>query len=184
MLALVHRQNITQTTSFPKTKITAANSFRLKILHNCWQTHPYCRALSMYSCCSIMTDSAAATSIMFLPDGKYWQVHLRTAQRAECWLICDLSYCAVFVRIDVRRACSSVRAEGTLVVTQSVPFGGLLTGFGWGISGLISSRAWNRWTRTQLMVRKFSAHEIKNIVFQLWRNLSWKTTKVLYVFVF
>lgn len=53
---------------------------------------------------------------------------------AKPWLHEGVSYCAVFVRIDVRRACSSVRAEGTLVVTQSVPFGGLLTGFG-GISG-------------------------------------------------
>lgn len=49
------------------------------------------------------------------------------------------SYCAVLVRMDVRRACSSVRAEGTLVVFQSVPLGGLLTGLGWGISGLRSS---------------------------------------------
>lgn len=51
-----------------------------------------------------------------------------------------LSYCAVLVRMDVRRACSSVLAEGTLVVIQSVPFGGLLTGSGWGISGLRSLR--------------------------------------------
>lgn len=54
------------------------------------------------------------------------------------------SYCAVLVRMDVRRACSSVRAEGTLVVIQSVPFGGLLTGFGWGISGFRSSGSCNR----------------------------------------
>lgn len=48
-----------------------------------------------------------------------------------------VSYSAVLVRIDVRRACSSVRTEGTAVLIQSVPFGGLLTGFG-GISGFRS----------------------------------------------
>lgn len=58
---------------------------------------------------------------------------------ARLWLHDGASYCAVLVRMDVRRACSSVLAEGTLVVIQSVPFGGLLTGFGWGISGLRSS---------------------------------------------
>lgn len=58
------------------------------------------------------------------------------------WLVyACMTYCAVFVRMDVRRACSSVRAEGTLVGIQSVPFGGLLTGFGGGISGLLSSES-------------------------------------------
>lgn len=56
----------------------------------------------------------------------------------------EVTYCAVFVRMDVRRACPSVCAEGTLDVIQSVPFGGLLTGFGWGISGSVSSDFWCR----------------------------------------
>lgn len=41
-----------------------------------------------------------------------------------------VSYCAVLVKMDVRRACSSVRAEGTLEAFQSVPFSGLLSGLG------------------------------------------------------
>lgn len=41
-----------------------------------------------------------------------------------------LPYWAVLVRMDVRRACSSVRDEGTLVFIQSAPLGGLLTGLG------------------------------------------------------
>lgn len=63
------------------------------------------------------------------------------------WLHEGASYCAVLWRMDVRRACSSVLADGTLVVIQSVPFGGLLTGFGWGISGLRSSGSWKRTIR-------------------------------------
>lgn len=50
-----------------------------------------------------------------------------------------VSYRAVLVRMDVSKACSSVRAEGTLVEFHSVPLRGLLSGFGWGISGLRSS---------------------------------------------
>lgn len=65
--------------------------------------------------------------------------HEHMLNLTHLWLHEEVSYCAVLVRMDVRRACSSVRAEGTLVVIQSVPFGGLLTGFGWGISGLRSS---------------------------------------------
>lgn len=64
------------------------------------------------------------------------------------------SYCAVLVRMDVRRACSSVRAEGTLGEIQSVPFGGLLTGFGWGISGFRSSGSCNRSIKIE-MTKKF-----------------------------
>lgn len=66
-------------------------------------------------------------------------IRKRMLKLARVWMHEGVSYCAVLVRMDVRRACSSVRAEGTLVVIQSVPFGGLLTGFGWGISGLRSS---------------------------------------------
>lgn len=104
---------------------------------NSLPTDLYCRALSMYSCCSIMTESAADTSIIFLEENDNSKVHWRK-NLICCFLISEhnltLSYCAVLWRIDVRRACSSVRAEGTLVVIQSVPFGGLLTGLGWGMA--------------------------------------------------
>lgn len=59
------------------------------------------------------------------------------------------SYCAVLVRMDVRRACSSVRAEGTVGEIQSFPLGGLLTGFGCGISSLRSSESYSGSARTR-----------------------------------
>lgn len=64
------------------------------------------------------------------------------------WTCEKVSYWAVFVRMDVRSACSSVRADGTLVFIQSAPLGGLLMGLGWGSSGLRSSEPWNRWEHT------------------------------------
>lgn len=86
-------------------------------------------------------DRLSCCDINDIPDGQEIIVGLLknhmiycTQNLAQPWLHEGAPYCAVFVRIDVRRACSSVRAEGTLVVTQSVPFGGLLTGFG-GIRG-------------------------------------------------
>lgn len=69
---------------------------------------------------------------------------------AHIWMYEEVPYWAVLVRMDVRRACSSVRAEGTLVFIQSAPLGGLLTGLGWGSNGLRSSEPLNRYKIHQL----------------------------------
>lgn len=60
---------------------------------------------------------------------------LNTSFTALC---VSLSHCAVLLMID-SRACSSVRVDEMLAGFRSVPFGGLLSGFGCGISGLRSS---------------------------------------------
>ena len=123
-------------------------------------TYLYCRALSMYSCCSIPWESVAETSIMFLErkqgtektaavrdvtlpwsimKRKKWLNDITVWLMGVAGLWGGVTYCAVFVKMDVRRACSSVRAEGTLEAPQSVPCNGLLSGFGLGISCLRSS---------------------------------------------
>lgn len=85
-----------------------------------------------------MTESAAETSMIILIEKKtiidllnalliLWKYMLYSV---HLWMYEEVPYWAVLVRMDVRRACSSVRGEGTLVFIQSVPLGGLLTGLG------------------------------------------------------
>lgn len=85
-----------------------------------WQSQPL-----RHRWCSWTTESTIT-----------WRKHC-TCCLSELVYGWKMSYSAVLVRIDVRRACSSGRTEGTVVVIQSVPFGGLLAGLG-GISGLRS----------------------------------------------
>lgn len=117
--------------------------------HNSSKTYLYCLALSMYSCCSITTESAAETSMMFLKDKKNISVTCICYFRVKSHIVhiypkIKVPYCAALVRMDVRMAWSSVRAGGTIGLNPSIPFGGLLMGFGWGIRGLISSGSWKR----------------------------------------
>lgn len=87
-----------------------------------------------------MTESAAETSMIILIGKKNKEQFIKcpnaslifwkyTMCSAHLWMN-EVPYWAVLVRMDVRRACSSVRAEGTLVFIQSAPLGGLLTGLG------------------------------------------------------
>ena len=85
-------------------------------------TNLYCRVLSMYSCCSIPGESDAETSIIFLWGGggseRYigWkEVGVINRQLNAVLENCyeDINtHSAVFVRMEERRACSSVGQDG------------------------------------------------------------------------
>lgn len=67
-------------------KLQSSSNLPRQRLPNRLPTYLYCRALSMYSCCSIMTESAAETSMMFLTERKSWQVHWKNHMK-QCFII-------------------------------------------------------------------------------------------------